>query len=433
MAAFVVAHVFLALVIRAVPALGSIHAIACLLVGLFIAFRYPPRAVLFVLCYVTGAEVLWRMARSAVVWELGKYSVVAVLLVALMRIRWRRNRMLPLLYFALLLPSAFLTFSSEGLGVTRQLLSFNMSGPLSLTLCVLYCSNIKITEPDLRTMLMTVMGPLAGIATLGVQSIATHANIEFVNASNYVTAGEFGANQVSAALGLGVLLAMLLILDRRTPTILRALLGLLGIAYAVQSAITFSRSGLALAFFSLTTAAFYMVRDRRARMTLITVSVFLFALGKFVIVPRLDDLTNGKFGERYSEFESDGRTKLASYDWAVFNEHPVFGVGPGMANVLRREMGHAGAAHTEYTRLLAEHGVFGIAAILVLALLAWRTFRACNVSRYRAFVVGFLTWSALFLAVSAMRLVAPSVLAGLACAVAYSFATPTRRPARNFA
>lgn len=429
--AFVVAHVVLALVIKAVPALGALHAIATVSIGMFIALRYPPRFVMYVLCYVTGAEVLWRMSRSAVVWELGKYAVVAVLLVGLVRMRGKRNRALALLYMCLLLPSALLTFTAEDLGIARQLLSFNLSGPISLTLCVLFCSNTKLTEDDIRPMFMTMLGPLAGIATLGVRSLATHSNVEFVNASNYIAAGEFGANQVSAALGLGVLLALLVILDRRSSGSLRIPLGLLALVFAVQSAITFSRSGLALAFASLMGAAFYMVRDRRTRVTLIAVALVLFVVGKYVVVPRLDDFTNGKFGERYSEFESDGRTKLASYDWAVFADHPLIGVGPGMANVLRQEMGHFGAAHTEYTRLLAEHGVLGIAAMLVLAVIGWRVMRGCRVLRYRAVVAGLLTWAALFLAVSGMRLVAPSVVLGLACSIAYSFTPPRRAPART--
>ena len=360
-------------------------------------------------------------------WELGKYSVVAVLLVALVRMRPRRNRVVALLYLGLLLPSALLTFTAQDLGIARQLLSFNLSGPLSLTLCVLFCSNTRLLEIDIRPMFLTMLGPLAGIATLGVRSLATHSNVEFVNASNYIAAGEFGANQVSAALGLGVLLALLVILDRRTSNVLRIPLGVIALAFAVQSAITFSRSGLALAFASMLAAAFYMVRDRRVRITLVLVSTVVFAIGKYVVVPRLDDFTNGKFGERYSEFESDGRTKLASYDWAVFADHPLMGVGPGMANVLRQEMGHSGAAHTEYTRLLAEHGILG--SRRDPGARADRVARVPGLARakYQGIVAGLLVWAALFLAVSGMRLVAPSVVLGLACSIAYSF-TPPRRP-----
>src|SRR3569623_2148867 len=241
--AYVIARVVLALEIHAVPALGELHAIVCLVIGVFIALRYPPRFVLYVLCYVTGAEVLWRMARSAVVWELGKYSVVAVLLVALVRMRPRRNRVVALLYLGLLLPSALLTFTAQDLGIARQLLSFNLSGPLSLALCVLFCSNTRLLETDIRPMFLTMLGPLAGIATLGVRALATHSNVEFVNASNYIAAGEFGANQVSAALGLGVLIALLVILDRRTSNVLRIPVGVIALFFADQSAITFSCLG----------------------------------------------------------------------------------------------------------------------------------------------------------------------------------------------
>ena len=91
-----------------------------------------------------------------------------------------------------------------------------------------------------------------------------------------------------------------------------------------------------------------------------------------------------------------------------------------MAKPLREEMGHIGAAHTEYTRLLSEHGMLGIAAILLLVSLGYRTFRTARDVVARAWVLAMLIWVALFLAVDAMRIVAPSFAFGLACTLAFS-------------
>jgi hypothetical protein len=426
--AFVVGHVVLALLMRVAPMLGALHAFVCLGLGIIVALRYPPRLTAYVLAYVAGSEVLWRMVGAAIVWELGKYTVVVIAFIALLRMPVRRNRWAAITYFGLLVPSIVLTFAGVDFDRARQLVSFNLSGPLSLALCVMLFSNIRITRDDLRPLLLTIIGPLTGIAALCLFSLATATDIEFVNASNYIAAGEFSANQVSGVLGLGVVLALLvLLLDRKNPPGVRALLAILGVFFAIQAAITFSRSGLALALVSIVCATFYLVRERRTRVTLIGVASVLFVLGRYVVVPKLDEFTGGKFGQRYSEVESDGRTKIAAFDLEVFADHPVVGVGPGMAGLMREQMGLIGAAHTEYTRLFAEHGITGALAIFLLGVIAFRVMRVARIMRYRALVAALLMWSFAFLGVTGMRLVAPSVVVGLACTIAYSFAPPRRR------
>jgi len=418
-AAFVGAHVVLALIIRVSPVLADVHALACMLGGVLVAARHV-RRVPHVLAYIASSEVLWRMVKAPLPYEFGKYLVCLIAVVTLARIGGRRNRGLAIIYIALLLPSAVLTLTGADFDMARQLVAFNLSGPVCLALCIWVSSNIRIQDADISKIFLIAIGPVAGIATLGLLSVATH-EITYINASNTIAAGGFGPNQVSAVVGLVIDFSLLLVTDRRT--VLPARLALVGLVvfFAVQSALTFSRSGLAMAFAAFGAAMFYYARDRRMRVTLVLVALVLFGLGKYVVVPGLQDLTNGKFGQRYSEVESDGRTQLARLDLVVFEDNPLLGVGPGMATRLRAELGHFGVAHNEFTRLLSEHGVPGVLAILVLCLAAWRMVRAARILRYRALVVALLTWAGLFLMVSAMRLAAPSVVAGLACTIAYSF------------
>jgi hypothetical protein len=98
----------------------------------------------------------------------------------------------------------------------------------------------------------------------------------------------------------------------------------------------------------------------------------------------------------------------------------MFGVGPGMATELRDELGTRGIAHTEFTRMVAEHGTLGALAFVLLIVLTLRTLRRTVGLIPKAFVAALLAWAALFLAIDAMRLVAPSVVVGLACTFAYS-------------
>ncbi len=430
---FVVGHMALALVMRRAPILGVAHALLCLFGGVFVALRYPARVTALVIAYASASEVLWRMTHAALVWEFGKYTVSAIIIAALFRMTARRNRAPALIYLVLLSFSVALTVSgATDLDYARQLISFNLSGPISLALCIIFFSNLKVTDSDLRELMFIVIGPLAGIAMLGFFSISSHDKISFINASNSVASGGFGPNQVSAVLGLGVLVIVLLQLQRKMRWQLRLPLILLAVFFAAQSAITFSRSGLAMAFASSLAAIAYLARDGRTRITIILLATVLALVGKFVVVPELETLTKGKFEQRYSEVETDGRTKLMRYDLEIFSEHPLLGVGPGMATELRDELGHLGAAHTEFTRMLAEHGIAGAIALILMVSIWVRVFFAPKILRYRALVAAFLSWGVLFLLIDGMRTVAPSFAIGVACTIAYSFnpkrALKRRRP-----
>ena len=424
----VAVHVGLAMVMRTLPAVATLHAIACVGVGVIAAVRRRVEEVTFVVAYIVGAEVLWRMTYATVFWEYGKYAMSAVLFVALLRLRTPRNRGLALGYFALHLPSVLLTLLKLDLAVARQELSFNLSGPLALTLSVLFFSNIRLTARDLRLTMIALIGPVVGIGALAYYSTATAVNLEFFGDSNVVTSGGFGPNQVSAMLGLGLLFALLMVLDRRTSLRLRVPLVILAVGFAAQAALTFSRGGLTLAFAGAAAAIFYLVRDARTRLTLLIFGALLFSVGKYVVVPKLEVFTAGKFGERYTSVDPSGRGIIAGFDLQIFSENPILGVGPGVAPGIREELGRASAAHTEFTRLLAEHGVLGILVIVFLILLAARTIRGAHTLLARAVVVALVVWTALFLLVNAMRLAAPSFVFGLACSVAYASQPVRRRP-----
>lgn len=428
---FVGAHVVLGMVMRALPPVATVHAFGSAAIGVLVAATTRrSRNVAFAVAYIAGAEVLWRITRAGVFYEFGKYTIVLILMVALMRVRDRRNVALAFGYFALLLPSVLLTLVAFDLDEARQQISFNLSGPLSLACCVAFFSNVRLTPNDVRDASLALIAPALGIATLTYFSTAAFREVQFTGDSNFATSAGFGPNQVSAVLGLGLLLSLLQLMERRQSLRLRVMLLIIAPILAVQAALTFSRGGLVLAFAGAFVAIFYLVRDRQTRVTLLILGVLMFGLGKYVVVPRLDVFTQGKISERYTSADSSGRTKLATFDLEIFQEAPIMGVGPGAGALLRKERGHFGAAHTEFTRLLAEHGLFGAMAMILLVGLGIRTFRRAKTTRARAYVVAMLVWITLFLAINAMRIVAPSFLLGLACAVSYSSkrepAPPTR-------
>jgi hypothetical protein len=419
-AVFVVGHIVLAVVMRAVPIIAMLHAVACLATGLVIASRSRIHHVAYAVAYIAGAEVLWRMTRAGVFWEFGKYSVAAVLAVALVRQRPRRNFRIAVAYFGFLLPSAFLTLVALEPDMARQHLSFNLSGPLALALCVLFFSNLRLTADQITITFFALIGPVISIATLSYLSTVSAENIEFTRQSNSVTSGGFGPNQVSAMLGLGLLFCLLMLLERRQSWRMKGPLLFLAVVLGAQTALTFSRGGLVLAFASAFVAIFYLVRDSRTRVTLAILGALLFGVGKYVVVPRLDEFTHGKLTERYTSTKTSNRDVLASNDLEIFADNPALGVGPGVGAMIRSDLGVSVAAHTEFTRMLAEHGLLGAIAMILLGVLGARTAATARTIKSRAFVLAMLCWFTLFLLINAMRIVAPMFVFGLACSIAVS-------------
>ncbi len=413
------AHVLLGVLLSATPALSFVHIGAVLAIGLWYALSTPrlERAA-YLGAYITGAETLWRMTGAAVFWEIGKYAVAGIFILALLRNGRLKGLALPFLFALMLLPSLVMPMANvEGAELRREI-SFNLSGPLALAASAWFFSNVKLSGAQLQKMFLALICPVVSIASIAFYKIMTAKELVFIDDSNPMTSGGFGPNQVSAVLGLGSLMALLLALDRSASRILRAVFFVFSLFLIAQSAMTFSRSGLYMACGGAAIAIILLIQDRRSRLRLFAVIVALFLTVNFLLLPRLDEFTGGALTKRFSDTGLTGRDELALSDLRVFSEHPVFGVGPGQARYYR-DPGSAhssAAAHTEFSRLLAEHGAFGFIAILVSLLMAFQHFRQSRTARGRAVAGSMTAWSLLFMIGAAMRLVAPSFVFGMAAA-----------------
>jgi hypothetical protein len=395
--------------------MATAHALATIGVGLVCALTRPVGHVAIVAAYIVGAEALWRMTEAGVFWEVGKYAIGAILLVAIQR-RSIWPRWPPVLYFLLLLPGAFATVGEVGLREARQQISFNLSGPFCLAVCAMFFSGIALAWRQLLGVLAALIAPVVGIASVALFSTVKAETITFTASSNLLTSGGFGPNQVSAVLGLGVLVAFLLALDRSANARLRW--ALLGIALWLlgQSAITFSRSGLYLAAGSIGLSAICSLREKRSGLRVLRMTSLLAGCLLLLLWPRLDQFTEGALSTRFKDTRPTGRDEIAMADFRIWAENPLLGAGLGQAKAERRKLISRGAsAHTEFTRLLAEHGLLGMLAIGLLLKLAVSSFRRARGFEQRAVVAGAIAWSFLFMLVNGMRLAAPAFMFGLAC------------------
>jgi hypothetical protein len=411
---FVAAHIPLALAMRQTGQLATLHALAVFACGFAVAvFGRKPMQVGYVAAYITGAEVLWRMSDAQVPWEFGKYSIVVLFVAALARVPQLRLPAPPLIYFALLLPATLVTVTNLSAEDARQQISFNLSGPLALVACAVFFAHVKLSRGQLYRLFLMLLAPVVGIASVTLFGVVSAANLSFGTEANSAASGGFGPNQVSAALGLGALVAFWFVMGAKADWRARAFAFAAMIFLIIQSALTFSRGGLYNAGGAMILAALFLSSSRRARATLIAFVALISVAGYFLILPHLDALTGGALFERFQDTSLTGRDVLIQADLGIWMKNPVWGVGPGRSAIMHLSLFRDSASHTEFSRMLAEHGALGLAAMLLLVAMTLRNVSRARGATGKAVAASLVGWSFLFMLSVAMRTVAPSFLIGL--------------------
>jgi O-antigen ligase len=388
------------------------------IVGLFIALTAKnPKKLACVTAYICGAEILWRMTEASIFWEFGKYAIVALMGISLLRMRGVKSAGLPILFFFLLSVSIPLTITGGNLEDARQAISFNLSGPLCLAVCVIFFYQVRLSWEDRENLIWYLVVPIMGIATLCLRGIITAEELNFVNESNFATSGGFGPNQISAILGLGALMLFLLTLQVRKNSKRWIPLGL-GLGLLAISVLTFSRGGLYNVGAALLVTGVLSLGNPRVRAIFLPVTIVAILVGGYVIFPQLNKFTGNALEERFTDTDTTGRTEILLAEINVWKQHPIFGVGPGMGPIFtHQELGGTYAAHTEYTRILAEHGVFGILSILILFLIGMRAFIKAPSGLPQAWMAALLVWPLVEMTHAAMRVAAIGFIFGLAVAL----------------
>jgi len=406
-------HLLLAMACRQSSWIATAHALGTLLVGFYLLANW--RGTFRIACwgaYAVGAEVLWRMTKAEVPWEYGKYSVCLVLLLAFFRSGPRGIPWLPLLYFLLLLPAVAPALTQMSFQESRKVLSFNLSGPLSVAVCALFFSQVQLDSGRIQRLMVFLILPVTSIAAAVLLGIAMVENIEFGGGANFAATGGFGPNQVSAILGLGAFNGFLLALNLQLKWKLRITFLILALWFAAHAALSFSRTGIYLLGFGLLVAIpFFSRRWLLSRGTIIILSLAVVAgLGAWTF---LGSFTGGKLNERFARTDLTGRDRIAKGDLEVWKENILLGVGVGMSPAARARKGDIHASHVEYTRLLAEHGLLGVIAGLLLLSFIFRPFANGSSGFTKAVVLAAAVLALATLVISGMRTAMPGFLLGL--------------------
>ncbi len=301
-----------------------------------------------------------------------------------------------------------------------------------LALGVWFFSGTRMSRDELIRVFFWFLVPLAGIGFLGMDAIASAGDIEFTLNSNYVTSGGYAPNQVSTVLGLASFACFLILVISSTSNVVLKALAFAGMLYfAGHAAVTMSRGGLYGAGAGMLAAGFFFAQSPRARGSLILGALLGGVLVWLLIFPRLNDFTKGKLQQRFEKTTTAGRSELMQMELELWRENFLLGVGPGKTGPLMRgQLTHRPAPHTEFTRMLGEHGLLGLGALLVLVWISVRMVSRAPSQQARAVTAGLMVWTIMNMMSAAMRLAAPGFFFGLAaCLFALETGQPQAGPA----
>lgn len=408
-------HLPLAYLMENINLFAAMHALLTFLIGLFFIARDRTSARLICLCaYIAGAEVLWRMTKAGVFWEYSKLALIILFFLGLLR--WGRGKigLLPLAYMTPLLLSSVYTLEALPINEARQQIAFNLFGHLALAIGLAFFTTQKLGGEEIQKMLRWLVLPVAGISFLILISIKAADFIHFTTESNFATSGGYGPNQVSAILGLGALACWLLVVLLPKFNLDRLLLLALSAGLFLQAVFTFSRGGVFNVLITAPLATLWLVRGESRALRAAFIGAMAIGVIAYLFLPQLNAVTGGTLEARYQDLGAAGRAEIMRLDLNIWLDHLLLGVGPGMSSYFREPfLGQRVAPHTEYTRLLAEHGIFGLWTIILMGGMALYAFLKAPNALMRGVILAFILWSLAEMAHAAMRIAAISFLLAL--------------------
>ncbi|QLC67518.1 O-antigen ligase family protein [Flavobacterium sp. LPB0248] len=422
--AMIIFHAFIALIIYFIPFLSKIYAILIFIIGFIIVYRSKNKnnEVLFVSAYLVGAEVLLRMTGGNLNNEYVKFSVMFFMIYGMIYSNFSRIALIYLVFILLLIPAVFVTVLEAGNSIDiKKVLFFNLSGPFCLAICSIYMYKRKIGFHKLENILMVMGFPIISttvylfLYTPNIRDVVTGTQ------SNFETSGGFGPNQVSTILGLGMFIFFTrLILFSKSK--LESFINVVLFAFiSFRGIVTFSRGGIITGVVMIVCLLFlfYFFSNTRGKIKLKLVFV-LTGLLSVSIWTYSSFQTKGLIEKRYANKDARGREKtdrlggreqIMDAEIKLFIDNAFLGVGAGLSKYKRaQELGGEVASHNEITRLLAEHGVFGILAFLIL--FATPIVGYINNIQHLYFFSFFLFWL-LTINHAAMRTAAPAFVYAL--------------------
>ncbi|CAM3615259.1 O-antigen ligase family protein [Flavobacterium saliperosum] len=433
--ALILIHIGIGLVVYLLPFLSKIYSLLMLAVGLVyvVKTRNKNNEVLFVSAYLVGSEVFLRMTEGNPFHELTKYSVIIFMILGMFYSGISKGGLPFWVYLIFLIPGVFVATETLNFHTDiRKAIMFNLSGPLCLGFAAIYCHRRRFTLEALNNLLLVIALPI--VSTLTYIFLYTPSIKEVVTdtQSNHETSGGFGPNQVATILGLGVFIFFTRIVLKSKSKWLLFFNVVLCVLMTFRGIVTFSRGGMMTAglMVVLFLGVLYFFMGNQSRFKILqTVSFgFLLLMGVWLYS---SSQTSGLIERRYAnegvhgnkkESQLSGREDLISSELKMFLDNPILGIGVGKNKEFREETtGIQAASHNEITRMLAEHGSFGLIGFIILLIVPFVLYLD---NKMHIYMLSFYVFWLLTLNHAAMRTAAPAFIYALTLLKIYALEKP---------
>lgn len=416
-------HLFIAVTVFVLPVLSKLYALIIPIAGIYFVAKTKNRnnEVLFVAAYLVGVEVFLRMTGGNFNNEYVKFNLIFFMFLGMIYSSFSSSSFIYWFFLILLIPCILVTASVDQVNIdVKKLLFFNLSGPVCLGICSIYMFSRSIQFSQLQNIL-SVMG--LPILTTTVYLFLYNPSVRDVvtsTGSNFETSGGFGPNQVATILGLGIFIffTQLVLFSKNIKEII--LNGFLLLFVSYRGVVTFSRGGIITGVVMIICLMFFLYQFSNAKgkvkFGLVLILTGLMGIGTWTYS---SIQTGGLIDKRYTNKDALGRVKKSTLsgreeimdsEIKFFLDNPIMGIGAGMGKELRKESGDVIASHNEITRMLAEHGMFGVFGLLILFLTPLILF--IN-NRQHLYCLSFYLFWLLTINHAAMRIAAPAFVYAL--------------------
>jgi O-antigen ligase len=434
-------HVGIGILVSKFRVLAQVYLLAIVVYFVFQIIRQTNKTyyALGAAAYIAAAEIFLRMSKAMPFWELGKYLVIFFMLLGMFYEGFKLKAWPVLAFLFLLLPGVivgYLNFDYFDESFRKAVL-FNLSGPLSLFATALFCYQRQIKFKTLLKVVDLMMLPVLTMVVYIILYAPALENIVFTTESSQAASGGYSGNQVATVLGLGMFLAYIRFLIPYKNYLLNLInTGLLGLL-TYRCLLTFSRGGFitAIVMMAVFTVLFinWAPLNKKAKAT---VKLIGLGIGGFLLWGVVVAVTGGLIVNRYTgknalgeeQDITSGRGDILSQELEAFYEDPFLGVGVGMGKFFRiEEEGSNLASHNEVTRMVAEHGILGILALLLLLLIPLGFLLSKN---RNLFMIPFVAFWFLTINHSAMRVALPGFIYGFAL-LSITYASKSKKKSKS--
>lgn len=390
--------------------------------------------VLIVSAYLISIEVLMRMTGDMFFNEFAKYGVIIFMIMGMFFSGFSKNTLPYWFFLLLLIPGVIISTVTLSLEADiRKAIAFNIAGPVCLGIASIYCYRRRITFTELNAIIIAFAMPLVSLLTYLFLYNPSVRDVVTGTSSNFATSGGFGPNQVSTILGLGMFVFFALFLLNSKSKTLFIIHALLTMAATYRGLVTFSRGGVITGILMIIVflIVVYLNSGGKAKSRVAGIAG-ITALFAILVWGYSSYQTNGLIEKRYANQDAIGRVKedklggrerIAITEIQMFLDNPLLGIGVGKNKEYREETtGIVAASHNEITRMLAEHGSLGIAALLILLVTPLILYLDNKANLY---VLPFFIFWLLTINHAAMRTAAPAFVYALSLLKVYTNEKPT--------